>query len=209
MAKTGKMGAVAVMVALVLAVALLALVATTQPADAAGRYKTVTKTFSNSQPITIPSSGLALPYPSEKNAGGFKKGKIRDVNLTLKNFIHTWPDDVDVMLSHRGVNRTVMSDVGGSFDVNNITLKLDDEAALPMPDHAQLTGGTFKPFNYIDGIEGFPSPAPAPSGLAELIGFDGRNPNGPWQLWVNDDTSGDSGQFAGGWSITIKARVLR
>lgn len=208
MARTGKMGAVAVLVALAAAVALLALVATTQPADAASRYKVVTKTFSNSQPITIPIAGPAVPYPSEKNASGFKKGKILDANVTLKNFSHTYPEDVEVMLSHRGVNRTVMSDVGGSFDALNITLKLDDEAALPLPDEAQLTGGTFKPTN-IGSIDTFPAPAPAQSGLAALSGFDRMNPNGPWQLWVTDDTGPDGGQFAGGWSITIKARVLR
>ncbi|MBA3423318.1 MAG: hypothetical protein H0U04_02040 [Rubrobacter sp.] len=211
MVRTGKLklGVVAAGLAVVLAVTVLALLAT-QPADAASKYKVVTRTFSNSQPITIPlGGGAATPYPSEKNASGFKKGRILDANLTLKTFSHTHPDDVDVMLSHRGVNRTVMSDVGGSGDALNIALKLDDEATLPLPDEAQLTGGTFKPTNF-GGLEVFPAPAPTPSGLAELSGFDGKNPNGPWQLRVADDFSGhDGGQLAGGWSITIKARVLR
>lgn len=209
MVRTGKLklGAVAAGLAVVLAVTVLALLATA-PADAVSRYKVVTKTFSNSQTIAIPTSGVAAPYPSEKNAGGFKKGKIRDVNLTLKNFSHTYPTDVDVMLSHRGVTRTVMSDVGGGLDALNITLKLDDEAASLMPDDA-LTGGTFKPTNAGQIDDGFPSPAPAPSGLAALSGFDGKNPNGTWYLWVRDDADPDGGQFAGGWSITIKARVLR
>jgi hypothetical protein len=215
MTRTGKLGAVATALTLAAAVAVLALLAT-QPADAASRFKTVTKTFSNSQPIAIPAgapdvtSGPAAPYPSEMNVGGFKKGKILDANLTLKNFSHDFPDDVDVMLSHGGANRTVLSDVGGSLDAINITLKLDDEAVSPLGDSAQLTGGTFKPNNAMGGnIDAFPAPAPAPSGLAPLSGFDGSNPNGPWQLWVVDDLPGEVGQFAGGWSITIKARVLR
>lgn len=88
-------------------------------------------------------------------------------------------------------------------------LTLDDEAASPMPDDAQLTAGTFKPTNVDDrGGDGFLPPAPASSGL-ELFGFDGKNPNGPWQLWVVDDGPADGGQFADGWSVTIKARVLR
>ena len=209
MATTGKLklGVLATGLAAVLAVALLALLMM-QPADAASRYKVVTKTFSNSQQITIPSSGPAAPYPSEKNVGGFKKGEIRDVNLTLKNFSHTFPDDVNVMISHRGVNRTVMSDVGGDNAANNITLKLDDEAALPLRDEGALTAGTFKPTN-IESTDTFPAPAPIPSGLAKLSGFDSKNPNGPWVLWVVDDNGPDGGQFAGGWSITIKARVLR
>jgi len=45
--------------------------------------------------------------------------------------------------------------------------------------------------------------------LAELSGFDGKNTNGHWQLWVVEDLNGYSGQFAGGWSVTIKARGLR
>lgn len=215
MARTGKLGVVAAVLAMAMAVALTALLATllaTQPADAASRFKVIKKTFSSTQPITIPSggaAGAATPYPSEKNASGFKRGKILDANLTLKNFSHTFPDDVDVMISHRGVNRTVMSDVGGGTPVNNITLKLDDEAVSPLPDEAPLSGGTFKPTN-IGPADTFPAPAPTPSGLAELSGFDGKNPNGPWQLWVIDDVSSvDGGQFAGGWSITIKAKVLR
>ncbi len=182
------------------------------PKPAAAATRVVTKTFSNAQPITIPAgaptttSGAAAPYPSEKTAGGFRRGRILDVNLTLKNFSHTFPDDVDVMLSHRGVNRTVMSDVGSSLDVNNITLRLDDEAATSLPDEAQLTGGKFRPTN-AGTADTFPAPAPTPSGASQLSGFDGLNPNGTWSLWVVDDAGGDVGQFAGGWSITIKARV--
>lgn len=211
MTRTGNPRALATALALAAAVALLTLL-TTQPADAARGFKVVKKTFSSAQPITIPAgapgttSGAAAPYPSEKNAGGFKRGRVLDVNLRLKNYTHTFPDDVDVMLSHRGVNRTVMSDVGSGLDANNITLVLDDEAASSLPDAAQLTGGTFRPTNF--GVtDPFPPPATTPSGLSELSGFDGKNPNGPWQLWVTDDSGADVGQFAGGWSITIKARV--
>ena len=186
------------------------LLAAPNPAEASSRFKVVTKTFSNSQPVAIPEFGAATPYPSEMNAGGFRKGKILDANLTLKNFSHADPHEVDAMLSHRGVNRTVMSDAGTNLTVLNITLALDDEAANPLPFDARLTGGTFRPANYPLADDGFPAPAPAPSGLAKLTGFDGMNPNGPWQLWVHNDSPGNGGaQFAGGWSITVKARVLR
>jgi hypothetical protein len=208
MAGTGKLGMVATVLALAAAVALLATLLAMRPADAASRYKIVTKTFSNAQPITMPLSGIATPYPSEKNVGGFKRGRIRDVNLTLKNLYHTFPDDVNVMISYRGVNRTVMSDVGGDNVANNITLTLNDEAALPLRDESELTSGTFQPTN-VESPDTFPAPAPTPSGLAKLSGFDGKNPNGPWVLWVVDDNSPDGGQFASGWSITIRARVLR
>lgn len=112
------------------------------------------------------------------------------------------------MLSHGGgVDRTVMSDIG-SGPTSDVTLKLDDEAAGPLRADAQLASGTFEPTNVGAG-DFFAFPAPAPPGLAELSGFDGTNPNDPWRLWVMDDTAAVTGQFAGGWSITIKARVRR
>lgn len=197
----------AVMAALLMVVLVASV---SQKADAAPRFKIVTKTFSSNSPIVFPSIGQATPYPSEKNASGFKRGTIKDVNLTLKNFSHTFSDDADVMLSHRGVNRTVFSDVGGNNAVNNITIKLDDEATNLLDDATAPTAGSFKPANFANvGADTFPSPAPIPSGLAPLRGFDGKNPNGPWRLWVTDDTGGGTGQLAGGWSITIKAKVRR
>jgi len=153
------------------------------------------------------SSGAATPYPSERNVQGFDQGRVLDVNLTLKNYTHTFPDDVDVLLSKKGKTRTVMSDVGGGTDANNITIKLDDEAANGLlPDNGPLVGGSFRPTN-VGGGDSFPAPTPTPSAQSALSGFDGVNPNGTWKLRVVDDAGGDVGQLAGGWSITIKARV--
>lgn len=205
--------------AMLIALALIVLVIGTsaKPADAATRI--VTKTFSNQGQILIPAgatppscstgptSGTAAPYPSQKSVGAFPRlSHIRDVNLTLKNYSHTFPDDVDVLLGHKGVNRTVMSDVGTSLDVNNITIKLDDEASTNLPDSDQIVAGSFKPTN-VGATDGFPAPAPPQDPRSALSGFDGNNPDGTWNLFVQDDAGGDCGAFAGGWSITIKAAV--
>jgi hypothetical protein len=189
-----------------LALIVLALVgASAKPADAATRV--VTKTFSNAQQINIPSGGAAAPYPSERSVQGFNQGTVLDVNLSLKNFSHTFPDDVDVLLAKKGTTRTVMSDVGGGSSVNNITLNLDDESLNGfLPDNGPLVGGKFKPTN-AEGLDFFPDPTPTPSAQSALSGFDGINPNGVWKVRVVDDLGGFSGAFAGGWSITIKARV--
>ena len=191
-----------------LALVVVASVMSPKPADAATRV--VTRTFSNPTQITIPSSstsGTAVPYPSERSVQGFNQGTILDVNLSLKNFSHTFPEDVDVLLSKKGRTRTVMSDVGGSADVTNITLNLDDEAPNGfLPDSGPLVGGRFRPTN-IGAGDIFPQPTPTPSSQSELSGYDGMNPNGPWRLRVVDDTGADVGRFAGGWSITIRARV--
>ena len=182
-----------------------------KPADAS-HTRVVTRTFSNNEPIIIPAgaptatSGAAAPYPSALNVGGFDRGTILDVNLLLRNYSHTHPDDVDVLLGHRQRMRTVMSDVGLSADVNNITLNLDDEAPNGfLPDDGPLVGGRFRPTNVDPDF--FPQPTPTPSSQSELSGYDGMNPNGPWMLRVVDDSSVDVGRFAGGWSLTIRARV--
>jgi large repetitive protein len=194
---------VGVMVALVVVANALA----PAPAEAAKRFKVVTKTFSKPQPITISEVGAATPYPSEKTVAGFKRGRILDVNLSLRSFSHNFPPDVDVLLSKGNIGCTVMSDVGGFPDANNITLLLDDEAANRLPVTGQLVGGRFKPTN-AEGPDLFFPPVPS-RGFPALSGFDGLNPNGTWQLRVVDDDAGIGGEFAGGWSITIKARVPR
>jgi subtilisin-like proprotein convertase family protein len=199
--------------AVAVAACLLAVLVATKPADAAGRYKTVTKTFSNPSAITINDAQPATPYPSEVAAGGMRRGKILDANVTLRGFSHTWPDDVDVMLvGPGGHNAIIMSDVGGNdtTPASNITLGLDDEAANSMPENAQLISGSFRPTNN-EGpdVDYFPAPRPSPSGLVALSTFDRTNPNGTWSLYVFDDQPDDGGQLAEGWSLTIRARVLR
>lgn len=192
-------------------VLFLTLAVVAESAEAAGRYKTVTKTFSNPSAITIDdSTGLATPYPSTVAAGGMRRGKILDANITLRGYTHGFSDDVDVRLvGPGGQNATIMSDVGGGSDVSNITLTLDDEAVDSLPDGGPLVSGTFKPTNLEGVVDDFPAPAPTPSGAVALSTFDGTNPNGTWSLYVFDDASSDAGNFAGGWSITIRAKVLR
>jgi len=193
------------------------------PKKADAATKLVTKTFSNSALISIPEGavfssgsctstdmniGVAAPYPSEKGVSAFPAGsRIKDINFTLKNYSHhDFPDDVDVLLAHAGKNRTVMSDVGGTSDVSNITLVLDDEANSALPNSGQLVGGSFKPTNFETG-DGFPAPAPSQDNRSALSGFEGQNPNKIWRLFVQDDATSDCGKVGGGWSITIKAVV--
>src|SRR5215212_1229568 len=210
--------------AMILALALIALSLGTSARQADAATRLVTKTFTNSGQILIRAdavlpecttsvSGPATPYPSEKNVSAFPSGShIRDVNLTLKNYTHTFPDDVDVLLKKGTHNRTVMSDVGGgSPGVSNITLVLNDEATNALPNNVGLVDGSFKPRNVEDNPDGggdqFPAPAPTQDTRSALSGFDTLNPNGTWKLFVQDDGGGDCGKFVGGWSLRIKAAV--
>lgn len=208
-----------VTVALAVAVGLLALVATS-PAEAAGSYKTVTKTFSNPVAIQTPDSnntsreGVAVPYPSEVSVAGLRKGRILDVNLKINDYSHTCAEDLDVLLvSPGGRNAIPMSDMPACTNAQGVNLTLDDEGASSWP--VPLVSGTYTPTdNDATGNDAFPAPpsggsAPPQDGGPALSAFDGANPNGAWKLYVVDDTIGSAGQFAGGWSLTIKAKVRR
>lgn len=166
-----------------------------------------TKTFSKPSSILIPSGGTAAPYPSTINVSGFKKGKITDVNVKIRGYIHTFPDDVDVLLKGpKGQNAIIMSDAGGSNAVNGVNFTVDDEAPIFFPDSGAINQPSYKPSNYEVG-DAFPTQTP--SGNVPLSVFDGKNPNGQWKLYVVDDLGGFSGQFAGGWALQIKAKVRR
>jgi len=94
-----------------------------------------------------------------------------------------------------------MSDVGGGFGVNNVTLTLDD-AGVSLPDNGQIVTGIYKPTNVGAG-DTFAAPAPAPPYSALLSAFSGTGPNGSWALYIMDDEPGDQGAIAGGWSLTM------
>jgi subtilisin-like proprotein convertase family protein len=200
---------VAVLVAAIVAALAISL-ATSSEAQAAGT-KVVAMPFPNYSDIQIPELGQATPYPSELKVSGFKRGRIRDVNLYLYGFDHTYPDDMDMMLvGPTGKQAIVMSDAGGGFDVIGKTVILDDEHADPLPDDSDLgSNGVnyWKPANYGVTLDTFPSPAPASSGNSALSVFDGSRPNGTWRLYIVDDGISDGGQFSGGWLLTITARV--
>ena len=179
---------------------------------------TLTQTFTNAAPITIspgPDNGgkaattPATPYPSVVAVSGFTNGRILDVDLTLHGFSHTFPGDVDILLAapEPGLNAFLMSDVGANATASNITLTLDDQAAVGLP--TPLVTGTFKPADGAStlGTDSFPAPAPTPSGNMALRVFNTSNPNGNWSLFVVDDAGGDGGSIAGGWSLLITAEV--
>lgn len=178
------------------------------------KRKTVTRTFSNSTEVTTPGSGQATPYPSEIQVSGFRKGKIKRVRVFLNGYSAPVPDNIDVMLSTTqipGQTAVIMSDVGAAVAVSDIDLILDDDATTSLPDAAipPLVSGTYKPTNYNGTAESFPAPAPTPSGNSALSVFNGANPNGTWQLWVDDDPGNGPAQFASGWSIEITAQVKK
>jgi hypothetical protein len=174
--------------------------------------------FSNTSQILIRNSNSADPYPSEISVSGFT-GPLRDVNVILKGFTHTFPDDVGVLLvGPEGQNALLMSDSGSFHGVVAVRVVLDDEATNSLPDVAAdgpISSGRYKPTQGTDGNDpfddgnpvpaDFPSPAPTSPYGSSLSEFDGTDPNGIWQLYVLDDSAIDTGKIRGGWSLRIKA----
>jgi subtilisin-like proprotein convertase family protein len=213
----------------ILAISLaLPLAPAVSPVAAKARLRTVTRSFSNTAPITIPISQSELvaadPYPSTIQVSGLK-GTIRDVNVRLNSLAHSHPDEVEVLLvGPEGQTATVMAHVGWGLDISDVTLRLDDEAATPLPDQgaappeeaAMLCSGAFRPTHVVMDEIGNPivfnAPAPSATENTALSVFDGASPNGTWQLFVQDMFgSRNAGAFVSGWSleITAKAKVKK
>ena len=159
--------------------------------------------FCNNAGITIPTVGSATPYPSTITVAG-QPSIVCSTTVNLNGFSHTYPSDVDVLLARSaGSNAVIMSRVGGSTGVSGVNLLLSDAAATSMS--TPLVSGTFKPTNL--GFGTFPAPAPAPTGGSALAAFNGTNPNGAWDLWVNDEFSPDGGGFTG-WCVNLVSVCL-
>jgi len=152
--------------------------------------------FCNNTGITIASVGAALPYPSAVLVSGLPSYLCR-ATVDLRALTHTFPDDIDMLLSRPGgSDALIMSDVGAGIDVSNLNLTLSDAAAAFLPDAGPLVAGTFKPTN-VGGGDVFPLPAPVPGGGSALSVFTGTDPNGTWNLWVDDEFDPDGGSLLG------------
>lgn len=224
----GLIASLVFMLAAALAVIMIVMAVGAREADAGARYKVVTKTFTNTNPVqwkAFETSYVAHPYPSQRNVSGLRGGKILDINLILKGYKASYPEYMGVLLvSPKGRNALVMSDAGGFYDVAGIKLTLDDEAASKLPDAAAIRAVSYKPADYDTnkpprdewaGVDEdfFPAPAPESSGKVALSTFDGTNPNGRWKLYVveeNQDWVWDYAKrgFTSGWALKIKAKVL-
>jgi uncharacterized repeat protein (TIGR01451 family) len=160
-----------------------------------------TESAANEDSIFIPEIGTSFPYPSTLPVSELM-GVISQVTVTLTNFSHTFPDDVDVLLvSPAGTKLVLMSDVGGNHSVSNITLTFADAALASLPDSGPLVSGTYRPTDY-EPDDLFVSPAPEGPLAPNLAAYNGEDPNGSWRLFVSDDSAGDRGSIAG-WSLNF------
>jgi len=162
-----------------------------------------------------PNPEALSPYPSNITVAGLT-GTVNSVSVTINNFSHTFPDDIDMLLvSPDGRAFHFWSDVGGAIAASNVTVTVADAGGSSLPESGPLVNGTtYKPFNSSTVGDTFPAPAPAgPYSEPATIGaatfasvFNGMTPaqaNGIWSLYVTDDLDGDFGSLAGGWTLDI------
>ncbi|HEX8368845.1 MAG TPA: FG-GAP-like repeat-containing protein [Pyrinomonadaceae bacterium] len=159
----------------------------------------------NAAAISIPNAGTASPYPSEINVTNHE-GFVTGVQVTLTNFSHNSPDDVDLLLvSPSGRKVVLMSDVGGGNPATNLNLFFSDAATASLPDNSALAGGTYKPTNFEpDDTFSAPAPGGAPTGT-RLSALNGSTANGAWQLFLVDDNGNNAGSISGGWNIFVQS----
>jgi subtilisin-like proprotein convertase family protein len=100
-----------------------------------------------------------------------------------------------------GQNVLLMSDAGGGAAAG-LSLLFDDDVPSSLPDSTVPAYGNYRPTNYGSG-DVFPAPAPAPTGSGLSV-FDGTDPNGVWQLFIVDDSAGQSGSLTAGWTLVVR-----
>ena len=175
--------------------------------------------FASTDGISIPLQGASTPYPSQIIVSNLC-GAITSLTVTLSQFTHSYPGDVDMLLvapdnQHAVVICSRAGDGGvaipGYFaGANNITLTLSDAAAYALPFPYPLISTPFRPANYSSATNGgvalFPSPAPDPSFYTNtpvaMSCFNGLSPDGTWSLYVYDYAYPDSGVI-NAWSLMI------
>src|SRR5207253_9538278 len=139
----------------------------------------------------------ALPYPSIMTVSGLS-GVINKATVTFTNYAHTYPGDVDIVLSSpAGQNALLLANNGGANSITNVTLTLDQAAVTPVPTSGTIMSGTNRP-NPVLPIAPFPTPAPPGPYATSLSTFNGSNPNGTWSLYVMDSRPLDAGSISGG-----------
>jgi subtilisin-like proprotein convertase family protein len=179
---------------------------------ASGAYGAIA--YTNPNNIIIPNGapintdGRANPYPSTIDVSGLL-GTVGTATVTLTNLTHTYPDDLDILLSGpNGAGVFLMSDTGDGNNVSNVTLTFAD-AAPSLTDNGQIISGTFRPTNFADGSGDSPLLPPPVSPIATTLAgaFTGIDPNGTWSLWVFDDAAVDVGALSG-WTLSLDGPTL-
>ncbi|NOT51988.1 MAG: T9SS type A sorting domain-containing protein [Chitinophagaceae bacterium] len=169
----------------------------------------ILQTFSNNTTTNVPgigTSGIGGPYPSVIGVAGLPAAGVSVRSVEIRNFNHTFPDDVDlVLVSPSGTQQVIlMSDAGGATSATGQNFTFSDAASASLADAAFNNTGAYKPTNHPANPDNFPAPGPLSltQPLNPLLSTFTGDVNGNWRLYAIDDLAGDAG-LIGGWSITF------
>ena len=125
-----------------------------------GRLGASTSPTSTTAETTVPSAatirihdrwGTGTPNPSQIVVSGAPP-QLTSITVTLNGLSHLNPDDLDIVLvGPTGATFVFWSDAGGTVDVVNANVTLDDAGATVLPDATVIATGTFQPRNYGTG----------------------------------------------------------
>lgn len=157
--------------------------------------------FSNSVPIAIPDTGLASPFPSSIQVSGM--GAVESVAVVLDGLSHTYAGDLDILLvGPDGTGTLILSDAGAANRFNGGTYAFAMGGAAITATDGQISTGTYVP-TFTTGDDTFPGVVYVSTN--SLGGFAGHDANGTWRLYIVDDTGGDFGTVANGWSLVFNS----
>jgi subtilisin-like proprotein convertase family protein len=166
---------------------------------------TETHSFTNSLSALLPGSGTsgsANPCPMQIAISAVE-GVVERVTVQLHGLTHSFVDDLDILLvGPSGQNVMLLSDSSGGAMANGLELGFSDDGMV-FPSDGTLASGVYQPSNV--GVTGDSFPVAGPYG-STLAVFNDVDPNGIWSLYIVDDSTGDLGTLAGGWSIDIQTR---
>ncbi len=177
------------------------------------------QTFANSTPIgNTASKPVALPYPSPLVVGPGLVGGVASASVTLNSFSASDPADVTVVVeAPDGTSVLLLGGAGGTNAASNLTLTFADTNSLAGSNTALAANGasaSYHPTGYVGASTPLPTNGvvtptdPAPPYFDRMAVFNGHNPNGTWNLWVIDNTTGQTVSIANGWSLTLATAPL-
>jgi subtilisin-like proprotein convertase family protein len=158
-------------------------------------------TLCNNNGITIiPYEQFASPFPSEITVAGL--GPVISVRATINGLTHTWPDDIVMSLTGpEGDNTWLMVYAGGSCDISGVQLTFAGNVtdtggtSLMLPDDCTIVSGTYVPTDW-NAFDPYNAPG--------MSVFTGTDPNGTWQLGVQDFYPWADVGSVGEWCLTIE-----
>jgi subtilisin-like proprotein convertase family protein len=138
---------------------------------------------------------------SSINVDGPQGSTITKLRVQLLGLTHTRPKDLDILLEGPdGTKVLLLSDCGGTDNVNDRDLIFDQEADAQLNTSAITSSGPYRPSDVIAGLDTFPGVVG--TWFFNLEKFNTTDPNGQWTLHLVDDQDGKGGSLQG-WALDI------